>query len=105
MIKKVPDGKHASLCADGTDLSSGAVRTKPCQQFVTDVALHRHGSGVDAENVDPAFLVRQSEFDFPVQTSGSKKCRVKGIGTIGGHQNLDVTARIKTIQLKANQTN
>lgn len=96
----IPDGKHAGLCADGTDLCPGAVRTKPSQQLVTDVALNRHGSGVDSENVDATFLVWQSEFDFSVQTSGSEECGVEGVGTIGGHQNFDVTARIETVQLK-----
>jgi hypothetical protein len=55
---------------------------------------------VDPENVDPAFLIGQSELDFSVQTSRTEESRIEGVGPIRGHQDFDVAAGIEAVQLK-----
>jgi hypothetical protein len=96
----LPDSEHSGFSANGSDFCSGAVRTKPSQQLVADVAFDRHRSSVDPENVDPAFLIGQSELDFSVQTSRTEESRIEGVGPIRGHQDFDVAAGIEAVQLK-----
>jgi len=50
-LSPLPDSEHASLSAHRTDVSASRIRTEASQQFESDVPLHRHGTGVDFENL------------------------------------------------------
>lgn len=48
---------------------------------------------------DAHLQVRQAELDLAVQTAGPHEGRVQGVWSVGGHQHLDVAARVEAVQL------
>ena len=58
-----------------------------------------YSPGVDLEDVDSALLIGQTELNFAVETAGTQQGRVQGVRSVGGHQHLDVAARIEAVQL------
>jgi len=54
---------------------------------------------MDLENVSTALEVRKAKLNLSVQTAGAKQCRVECVGPVGRHQDLDVSSRVKAIQL------
>ena len=65
-----------------------------CKRAEYDGAL-----GVNLEDLSAGLQVRQPKLDFAVKAAWSKQSRVKGIRAVGSHQNLDVAARVKPIEL------
>jgi len=55
---------------------------------------------MDLEDVYPALLIRQTEFNLPVESSRSKQGRIQSVGPVGGHQHLDVSTGIEAIELQ-----
>ena len=47
----------------------------------------------------PRLLVRRRELDLAVDTAGANKCGIEGVDTIGGHDDLDVSAGIEAVEL------
>lgn len=47
----------------------------------------------------PHLQVRQAELDLSVQTTGSHESRVQSVRSVGGHQDLDVSSGVKSVQL------
>lgn len=54
---------------------------------------------MDFENVRSAVQVGQPELDLSVQASGTHQCRIESVGPIRCHQDFDVSAGIKAVQL------
>jgi len=57
---------------------------------------------MDLEDLHSTFKIRQSELNLSINSTWTCKSWIKGIRSIGGHKNFDVTARVKTIQLVDN---
>lgn len=43
--------------------------------------------------------IRETEFNLSIETARAEEGGIKGIGSVGGHENLDVTSRLKPIEL------
>lgn len=54
---------------------------------------------MDAQDMSPALVVRQRKFYTAVQSSGSEEGGIEGVGPIGGHEHLDISTRIKAVEL------
>lgn len=93
------DGKHSSFSADGSDLSASGVGAQTRQQFESDVAFDGHRPSVDLENVSATLQVRQAELHFSVETSRTHEGGVEGVGTVRGHEDFDVAARVEAVEL------
>ena len=52
--------------------------------------------------MDTAFKVRKTEFQLSVQAAWSQKSGVKGVRSVGRHQNFDVAARFEAVELVDN---
>ena len=46
-----------------------------------------------------ASVAEVGELDFPVETTGTEKRRVEGVGTVGGHDDLDVRGLVEAVHL------
>lgn len=54
---------------------------------------------MNAQDVSPSFVVRQAELHAPVKTTRSEQGRIQCVGSVGGHENLDVASGVETIEL------
>ena len=54
---------------------------------------------MNLENVRSSLIVRQTELDFTIETTGSKQSRVKSVRSIGGHDDLSSSKGIETVHL------
>jgi hypothetical protein len=90
--------KHAR-CACIVSWHTGTVGTQTRKQLVANATLAIHALGVDLEDLRTALEVRKAELDLTIQTTGTQQRRVERIGSVGGHQHLDVTTRIEAIEL------
>lgn len=57
------------------------------------------------EDVYSAFLIRQTKFNLSIQPAWPKQRWVQCVRSVGGHQDLDVAAGIKSIQLIGDRSN
>ena len=48
------------------------------------------------------FQIREAEFDLSVETTGSEKRWIESVGSIRGHEHLDVSSRVESVQLGDN---
>merc|ERR1712070_625362 len=55
---------------------------------------------MDLENIRPGIEVRKAELDLAIQSAGTKQRRVESVRSIGGHQHLDVSAWVETVELR-----
>jgi len=91
------NGKHSGLSTDGMQLCTGRVGAQSSNQFKSNVPIAIHSLGVDFQNMTSPFQIRKTEFNLTVQTSGTSEGRIQCIGSVGGHEYLDVTTSIETI--------
>jgi len=77
-----PQSNHTCLNTNSLQLRTIKLVCTPRQLLKVYVAVHRHLPGVDLKNSRTRGLVRKREFDLPIQTAGSEKCRVKNIDPI-----------------------
>jgi hypothetical protein len=54
---------------------------------------------MNLENVCASLQIRKTKLNLTIETTRSEKSRVEGIGSIGCHENLDVSSRVKTVEL------
>jgi hypothetical protein len=68
--------EHSGLCANAAQFGARRVRAQPRQELVANVAVDRHGLGVDLQDVRPSFQIRQTELDLAIKTAGPQQSRV-----------------------------
>jgi hypothetical protein len=73
---------HTCLNTDGLQLGAVKFVRTPRKLFKVHIVVHCHLSGMDLENSSPCGFVWKREFDFPIQTAGSQKSRIKNIDTV-----------------------
>lgn len=54
---------------------------------------------MNTQDMCSAFVIRQTKLDAPVETTRSEQGRIQRIGSVGGHQHLDITSWVETIKL------
>src|ERR1019366_353673 len=62
-----------------------------------DVRRDRHGARVDLEDLQPCLGVRNADFDFAIEATGTPQRRVKNLRDVGRADNDDLAARHKAI--------
>lgn len=55
--------------------------------------------GVDLEDSQSSLKVRQTELYFSINTTWSHQGRVQGVGSVGCHENFDVSSGFETVHL------
>jgi len=93
------DCEHTCLGADGTDISTSAIRTEASDEFVADFFVKSHGLSVNLEDLDTTLEIGETKLNFTIETTGSGKSRVKCIRSVSSHQDFDVTTAFETIEL------
>lgn len=73
--------------------------TASLTSFEIDVISQAHFRSNCLENKSFLSSVRMWEFDLSIQSTRSKKRRIEGILSVGGHDNLDVCGLIETVHL------
>ena len=77
-----PQSNHTRLNTDCLQLRTIELVCTPRKFLKVHIAVHCHLPRVDLKNSRTCGLVWKWEFDLPIQTAGSEKCRVKNIDTI-----------------------
>lgn len=77
-----PQSNHTCLDTDSLQLRTIKLVCTPRKLLKVHVTVHRHLPGVDLENSGACGLVWKREFNLPVQTAGSEKCRIENVNTI-----------------------
>ena len=54
---------------------------------------------MNLEDVGPALEVGEAELDLAVEPAGAEEGGVEGVGPVGGHEHLDVAARVEAVEL------
>src|ERR1039458_9363842 len=62
-----------------------------------DVRGERHGARVDPEDLQPCLSIRNANFDFAIEATGTPQRRVKNLGDVGRTDDDDLAACDKTI--------
>mmetsp|Transcript_24326 Transcript_24326/g.41316 ORF Transcript_24326/g.41316 Transcript_24326/m.41316 type:complete len:244 (+) Transcript_24326:463-1194(+) len=96
------NGKHPCFGAHTSKLSSGGVGTQTCHQFESDISIAIHALRVNSKNVPASLQIGQPEFDFSIQSSWTQQRWIQSVRSVGSHENLDITTRVKSIQLSHN---
>mmetsp|Transcript_46775 Transcript_46775/g.105792 ORF Transcript_46775/g.105792 Transcript_46775/m.105792 type:complete len:217 (-) Transcript_46775:851-1501(-) len=96
------DGEHAGLGAHAPELGARGVGAEAREELVPDVPVHRHGLGVDLEDVRAALEVGEAELHLAVEAAGAEQRRVEGVGAVCGHEDLDVPPRVEAVELRHN---
>ena len=65
--------------------------------FEINILAELHVLGVDAENLQSAGWVRNTNIDFTVEATEATKGRVDGVGTVGRGHDDDVGASLEAI--------
>mmetsp|Transcript_2555 Transcript_2555/g.5383 ORF Transcript_2555/g.5383 Transcript_2555/m.5383 type:complete len:258 (+) Transcript_2555:150-923(+) len=97
-----PNRKHARLGANTVQFGTRGIRTQSCNEFEPNVSIAVHALRMNLENVPPSLQIGQSEFDLAIQSARSHQSRIERIGPIRGHQNLNVSSRVESIQFRDN---
>lgn len=55
---------------------------------------------MDVENSATGLVIRKWKFNLPVDSSWPNQCRVEAVNPVGGHDHLDIAARIEAVELE-----
>merc|ERR1712098_927944 len=94
-----PDGEKTGLCANVPQIGSVESIGQLDHGFVVDLAVLGDWPRMDLENFQPRLVVWQWDLNFPVQPSWSQQGRVKGVGSVGGHDHFDLAKDVKSVHL------
>jgi hypothetical protein len=68
-------------------------------RFVIDLSTLIHILCVDFQDLHPSLLIGKRDFNLPVESTRTKKCRIKSIRSIGSHDELGTAERVESIHL------
>ncbi|KAI6776286.1 hypothetical protein HG530_000231 [Fusarium avenaceum] len=92
-------GQQTGLGAYSLDVGTRKVIFLRNELLEIDVVVKAHLGGVECENLALGVLVRVLKENLSIDTTRSNQSRIQGIDLVGGHNDLDVTTVIKTVQL------
>jgi hypothetical protein len=85
---------YVCTCREGDEIATAFQNTH------TYTDTYTHTNAIFHKNKNLIYLkVRKSKLNFPIQSPGTQKRGVKRIGPVGGHENLDIAARVKAVKL------
>jgi hypothetical protein len=88
IIPVLANSKHTSLSNDVPQISAVEILTQLDERLVIDLAFFVDCRGVDFEDLESAYFVGEGDFDFTVETAGTKEGGVEGVGTICRHDDF-----------------
>merc|ERR1711988_1922335 len=92
-------GVHTSLGTDSLHLSTRSAMHELSNTLEVDTTGEVHATRVDLEDIETGLLTRVGELDLAVDTAGTEEGRVEDVDSVGGHEDLDVLCRLKSIEL------
>mmetsp|Transcript_21145 Transcript_21145/g.36300 ORF Transcript_21145/g.36300 Transcript_21145/m.36300 type:complete len:231 (-) Transcript_21145:456-1148(-) len=90
---------HAGLLTDGGDLGVADLVGPRNVVFQIDLVREVHLGRCDLEHQSLLPPVWHRELDLPVETAGPEKGRVERVGSVGGHDHLDVHRLVEAVHL------
>mmetsp|Transcript_58146 Transcript_58146/g.85227 ORF Transcript_58146/g.85227 Transcript_58146/m.85227 type:complete len:240 (+) Transcript_58146:325-1044(+) len=96
------NGVHSCLRAHRAQIRSCAIRAQTRQKLKANVAIAVHVPRVNFEDLSTALQIWHAKLYAPVHAARAQQRRVKSVWPVGGHEHLNVTPRIETIQLVDN---
>lgn len=100
VVAVLADGAQTSLLHDGGDDSTGEGIVADDEGVEVDLGGEAHLAGDGAEDETALTSVAQGgEFDLSVETAGSEESGIEGVGSVGGHDDLDVGGLVETVHL------
>lgn len=90
---------EASFGADSFDVGAGQVVLGHDQLGEIDVGREGHFRCVDVEDASLGLLIGQRELDLAINSTGTDQGRVESLNAIRRHDDFDIAARIKTVEL------
>mmetsp|Transcript_28442 Transcript_28442/g.80059 ORF Transcript_28442/g.80059 Transcript_28442/m.80059 type:complete len:454 (-) Transcript_28442:148-1509(-) len=91
------DALHGGFGTQGSDVGSDESVRLTGNGLWIDIFVELHVTGVDAEDLETAVLIRHSDVDFSVEASETTEGRIDGIWTIGGSDDDDAGTLLQPI--------
>ncbi len=105
LTRQIPECHETSFCTDGFDVRAGEVLLGADVFVDVDVVRQRHPIGVNVEDAATGFVVRQRKLDLSVNPARTDQGRIQAVDTVGGHDHLHVTTRVKSVELRKSDKN
>lgn len=100
VVSVFPDSAEAGLLHDGGDDGAGQGVVSDDKAVEVDLRCETHLARDGAEDESSLSAVAEAgEFDLSVEATRTEQGRVECIGTVGGHDNLDVRGLVKAVHL------
>lgn len=100
VVAVLADSAETGFLHDGGDDGTREGIVADDERVEVDLGGEAHLAGDGAEDETALTSVAQGgEFDLSVETAGTEESGIEGVGSVGGHDDLDVRGLIKTIHL------
>jgi hypothetical protein len=98
-IPILSDSLHTSLLADTGNISSADLIGSAHVLFEVDVFREVHFVGDGGENESFLSSIGEWEFYLSIESTRTQEGRIQRVGSIGGHDDLDIDVLLETVHL------
>ena len=96
-IHLLTDLLHGSLRAEGGNVGTDITVSLGRNGLKIDIVAELHVLGVDLQDLQTSSWVRNANVDLTIETTETTKCRVDGVGTVGGSHDDNVGACLHAV--------